>query len=62
MEHIEPWQVSRSLPIIEGESLDGYVARVAAAHHFPRIAEITQLGGAEVGERSHAAFCDADLV
>lgn len=60
MEHIEPWRVSRPLPIIEGESLDGYVARIAAAHHFPRIAEITQLGGAEVGERSHAAFCDAE--
>lgn len=60
MEHIEPWRVSRPLAIIEGESLDGYVARIAAAHHFPRIAEITQLGGAEVGERSHAAFCDAE--
>lgn len=59
MEHIIPWQVSSFLPVIEGESLDGYVARVAAAHHFPRMAEITELGGAVVGERSHAAFCDA---
>lgn len=60
MEHIEPWRVSRPLPIIKGESIDGYVARVAAAHHFPRMAEITQQGGAEVGARPHAAFCDAE--
>ncbi len=59
MEHIEPWRVSRPLPIIDGESLDGYVARVAAAHHFPRMAEITQLGGADVDDRAHASFCDA---
>lgn len=59
MEHIEPWRVSRPLSILAGESVDGYVARVAAAHHFPRMSEITELGGAEVGERSHAAFCDA---
>lgn len=60
MEQIAPWQMSSSLPIIEGESLDGYVARVAAAHHFPRMAEITQLGGADVDDRAHASFCDGE--
>lgn len=60
MEHVIPWRVSRPLAIIDGESLDGYVARVAAAHHFPRMAEITQLGGADVDDRAHASFCDAD--
>ena len=60
MEHTVPWRVSRPLKIIKGESIDGYVARVAAAHHFPRMAEITELGGAEVGARPHASFCDAN--
>lgn len=59
MEHTALWRVSRPLPIIEGESLDGYVARIAAAHHLPRMSEITELGGAEVGARPHASFCDA---
>lgn len=59
MKSAEPWCVSRILPIIEGESLDGYIARVAAAHHFPRLAEITSLGGAEVNNRQQASFMDS---
>lgn len=62
MAHTAPWRVSSCLPIIEGESVDGYVARVAAAHYFPRMAEITQIGGAEVNDRAHASFCDAEGV
>jgi hypothetical protein len=59
MEDAEPWRVSRMLPIIEGESLDGYISRVAAAHHFPRLAEITSLGGAEANNRQQASFLDS---
>ena len=59
MEAAASWRVSRALPVIEGESLEGYVSRVAAAHHFPRLAEITQVGGAEVNGRQHASFLDS---
>lgn len=52
------WRISRPVPIIPGESLDGYVSRVAATHHFPRMAEITQIGGAEANGRPHASFLD----
>lgn len=55
-----PWQVSRYLPIFDGESVDGYVSRVAAAHHMPRMAEITKVGGATASLRPHASFCDAE--
>ncbi len=60
MESVAPWRVSRAMPIIEGESLDGYVARIAAAHHFPRMAELTQLAGAEATGRQHASFCSKE--
>ena len=59
MDAAASWRVSRALPVIEGESLDGYVSRVAAAHHFPRLAEITQVGGAEANGRQHASFLDS---
>lgn len=51
------WRVSQPLPIIAGEALDGYIARVCAAHHFPRLAELTQVGGAAISKRQHAVFC-----
>lgn len=53
-----PWRISRPLPIIPGESLDGYVSRVAADHHMPRLADITQIAGATASIRQHATFCD----
>ena len=59
MADVEPWRVSRMLPIIEGESLDGYISRVAAAHHFSRLAEVTSQGGAEKNNRQQAAFLDS---
>ena len=55
---LSPWRVARVLPIIAGESLDGYVARVAAAHHMPRMAQITEVTGDIQMERPHASFCD----
>jgi hypothetical protein len=55
---LSPWRVTRVLPIIPGESLDGYVARVAAAHHMPRMAKITEVTGDIQSDRSHASFCD----
>lgn len=60
MEDEEPWRVSHVLPIIAGESLDGYISRVAAANHFPRLADITQVGGAETNKRQHASFLDSN--
>lgn len=54
-----PWQVTRVLPLIAGESLDGYIARVAAAHHMPRMAKITEITGEIDSYRPHASFCDA---
>ncbi len=55
---LSPWRVTRVLPIIPGESLDGYVARVAAAHHMPRMAKITEVTGDIQSDRPHASFCD----
>ncbi|MET4593524.1 MULTISPECIES: TniQ family protein [unclassified Sphingomonas] len=55
---LSPWRVTRVLPIIPGESLDGYVARVAAAHHMPRMAQITEVTGDIQLRRPHASFCD----
>ncbi|NKI99964.1 AbrB/MazE/SpoVT family DNA-binding domain-containing protein [Novosphingobium sp. SG707] len=57
-EQIAPWRVNRPTPFFQGESLDGYVARIAASHYFPRLAEITQVAGAQVSARQHASFCD----
>ena len=53
-----PWRVTRVLPIIAGESLDGYVARIAAVHHMPRMAQITEVTGDIQPSRPHASFCD----
>ncbi|WP_267389725.1 TniQ family protein [Sphingomonas sp. GC_Shp_3] len=55
---LSPWRVTRVLPLIAGESLDGYVARVAAAHHMPRMAQITEVTGDIQSHRPHASFCD----
>ena len=55
---LSPWRVTRVLPVIAGESLDGYVARVAAAHHMPRMAQITEVTGEIQLHRPHASFCD----
>ncbi|QCB41163.1 hypothetical protein E5673_02085 [Sphingomonas sp. PAMC26645] len=55
---LSPWRVTRVLPIIAGESLDGYVARVAAGHHMPRMAKITEVTGDIQSDRPHASFCD----
>lgn len=57
-EQIAPWRVNLPTPFFQGESLDGYVARIAASHYFPRLAEITQVAGAQVSARQHASFCD----
>lgn len=56
--NLSPWRVTRVLPLIAGESLDGYVARVAAAHHMPRMAQITEVTGEIQLHRPHASFCD----
>lgn len=55
---LSPWRVTRVLPVIVGESLDGYVARVAAAHHMPRMAQITEVTGDIQSHRPNASFCD----
>lgn len=54
--NLSPWRVTRVLPLIAGESLDGYVARVAAAHHMPRMAQITEVTGEIQLHRPHASF------
>ena len=51
---LAPWRVSHPLGIIADESLDGYVARVAAAQHFPNIGVITQLAGADPKRQQEA--------
>lgn len=56
--NLSPWRVTRVVPLIAGESLDGYVARVAAAHHMPRMAQITEVTGEIQLHRPHASFCD----
>jgi hypothetical protein len=38
--------------------LDGYVARVAAAHHMPRMSQITEVTREIGAHRPHASFCD----
>lgn len=53
-----PWRLNHAIPIKAGESLDGYVARVAAGHHMPRMALITEVAGAVAAQRQHATFCD----
>ena len=59
---LSPWRVKRILPLIAGESLDGYVARVAAAHHMPRMTQITEVTGEIDAHRPNASFCsDAGL-
>lgn len=56
---LAPWRVSSVVPLHAGESLDGYVARVAAAHHMPRLADVTEVAGAAATARPHATFCEA---
>jgi len=46
------------VPLHAGESLDGYIARVAAAHHMPRLADVTEVAGAAATARPHATFCE----
>ena len=38
--------------------MDGYVARVAAAHHMPRMTQITEVTGETDAHRPNASFCD----
>lgn len=59
-EQITPWRISAPLKIIEGESLDGYVARVAADQHFLSMRDITTMNRNPYPQRSHASFCDRD--
>lgn len=60
---LAPWKVTTPLPLIEGESLDGYVARVAAEHHMPRMSIVTEVAGATASDRQHASFCkEAGLI
>lgn len=45
------WTVRRPLPPIEGESLDGFIARVAAHNMVDKALAISSLGGVSYGHR-----------
>lgn len=54
------WQVRTHVPILADESLDGYVARVAAAHYMTRTLDLTSLAGATVPHRPELSRCDPE--
>lgn len=40
-----PWRIGRPIPPVPGESLDGYVARVAASNWIDKVVDLSRLAG-----------------
>lgn len=57
---LAPWRLEGAPPPRHGESLDGYVARVAASQFMPRSLDITSLAGATFGHRPQLSRCRHD--